>query len=103
MLQKFRLFIIIFLLVLIFLPGFAKLQELRQKLSDTQLQIEKTQRRNALLEDRIARLKNNTEDLEIVAREKMGVVKKGETVLKIVPETPANVTSETGNTSRSFF
>ena len=34
MLKKFRLFIIIFILFLIFLPGFAKMQDLRQKLTD---------------------------------------------------------------------
>lgn len=97
MLQKFRLFIIIFILILVFLPGFAKLQELRQKLSDTEDKLRKTQKQNFLLEEKIAQMKNNSEYLELVAREKMGIVKKGETVLKIVPETAVN---ETSNDSR---
>jgi len=83
MLQKFRFFIIIGMLVVIFLPGFAKLQELRVKLSDIETRIRQTQRENARLEERIAQMKNK-EYLEIVAREKMGVVKKGETVIKII-------------------
>jgi cell division protein FtsB len=93
MLQKFRFFIIIFLLFLFFLPGFAKLQELRQRLSDAEDKIRKTQRENAILEDEIAQLRSNQEYLEMVAREKMGVVKKGETVLKFIQE------DEAGNTA----
>jgi len=85
MLQKFRLFIIIGILVLIFLPGFAKLQELKVKLADIEARIRRTQRDNAFLEERIAQM-DNKEYLEIVAREKMGVVKKGETVIKIIRE-----------------
>lgn len=93
--KNFRLFIIIFILVLIFLPGFAKLQEMRQKLNDTENRIRQVQRRNAALEERIAQLQNNTQYLEMVAREKMGMVRKGETVLKIVreDEVPANMTT----------
>ncbi len=93
MLKSFRLFIIIFILFLIFLPGFTKMQELRQRLRDAEDNIRKTQRENALLEEKIAQMKTNQEYLEIVAREKMGVVRKGETVIKIVPEDtviPAN-------------
>ena len=94
MLKKFRLFIIIFILFLIFLPGFAKMQELRQKLTDIEEKMEKTQRENAILEEKIVQLKGNQEYLEMVAREKMGVVKKGETVLRFVPEDAAgNVTT----------
>ena len=93
MLKKFRLFIILFILFLIFLPGFAKLQELRQRISDIEEKMQKTQRENAVLESKIVQLKGNQEYLEMVARAKMGVVKKGETVLKFVPEdTDGNVT-----------
>jgi cell division protein FtsB len=86
MLKKFKLFIIIFIFVLIFLPGFAKLQEMKQKLSDIEAEVRKTQRENAILEEKIEQMKSNQEYLENVAREKMGVVKKGETVVKIVHE-----------------
>lgn len=86
MLKKFRFFIILGVIVLVFLPGFAKLQELRQKLDSLQGGIVETQQRNAALEEKIAQMKNSPEYLELVAREKMGVVRKGETVIKIVEE-----------------
>jgi cell division protein FtsB len=100
MLKKFRLFIIIGILILLFLPGFAKLQELKQKLSDTEAEILKTQKQNAILEEKIAQMKGNQEYLENVAREKMGVVRKGETVLKIIHEdaVPAGNTTVTNAT-----
>lgn len=103
MLKKFKFFTIIIVLILLFLPGFAKLQELKQKLSDIEDEIQKTQREIVLFEKKIAQMKNQ-EYLEIVAREKMGVVKKGETVIKIIQEgeevsaaqnaTPANTTKK---------
>jgi cell division protein FtsB len=106
MLKSLRFFIIVFVLVLLFLPGFAKFQELRQRLTETQDLIQKTQKENYLLEQRIAQLKNDPHYLEIVAREKMGVVKKGETVLRIVHEgEEGNVTipsfNQTGNQTKS--
>ena len=76
MLKSFRFFIIIFILVVLFFPGFAKLQELKSKLADMENEIRKTQSQNALLEEKIAKMSNQAY-LEIVAREKMGVVKKG--------------------------
>jgi cell division protein FtsB len=85
MLKNLRLLIIVVILILIFLPGFAKVQELKARLRDAEENIIKTQRRNAELEETIAKMRNSPEYLEIVAREKMGVVKKGETVIKIVP------------------
>jgi len=105
MLKNLRLFIIIIILFLIFLPGFAKVQELKQKFRETEEKIRKVQIENALLQEKIAQMKNSQEYVEIVAREKMGVVKKGETVMKFVPEgdegtntfTPAE---PTGNISK---
>ena len=94
MLKSFKFFIIIFILVLVFLPGFAKLQELKQKLRETESRFREAQKQNYLLEEKIAQMKNNSDYLEIVAREKMGVVKKGETVIKLIREgEEANVTS----------
>lgn len=86
MLKRLRFFIIICVLVAFFFPGFAKLQELKMKLAETESKIRETQKRNAFLEERIAQMRTNQEYLEIVAREKMGVVKKGETVLKLIRE-----------------
>lgn len=93
--KNLRLFIILVILFLIFLPGFAKLQELKAKLAETEEKIRKAQRQNAVLEQRIAQMQNNTAYLEMVARDKLGIVKKGETVLRIVHDdgtVPENTT-----------
>ena len=86
MLQKFKRLIIIGILIIAFLPGFARLQELKQRLADIEDQIKKAQNQNAAFEERITQLQNNQDYLETVAREQMGVVRKGETVLKIIHE-----------------
>jgi cell division protein FtsB len=96
MLQKFRFFIIIIILILVYLPGFAKLQELKQKLSETEIGVKKALNDIGALEQKLSQMKNQ-EYLEIVAREKMGVVKKGETVIKIIregEEVPAALNTE---------
>jgi|GEM_PF-533760 len=94
MLKSLRLYIIIGILLLVFLPGFSKIQELRARLRDAQAKLEETERQNAALEARIGRLQNDTESMEMMARERLGVVKKGETVLKIIREV-GNETAET--------
>ncbi len=94
MLKSLWLYIIIGILLLIFLPGFSKIQELEGRLREAQAQLEETQRRNAALEERITQLENDEDSLEMVARERLGVVKKGETVIKIIRE-GGNETVET--------
>ncbi len=69
---------------MIFLPGFSKVQELKGRLREAQAKLEETQRQNAALEERIAQLRNDGDSLEMVARERLGVVKKGETIIKII-------------------
>jgi len=84
MLKTLRLYIIIGVLVLIFLPGFSKIQELRARLQDAEEKLAKTQKDNAALEARINQLRTDKDSLEMMARERLGVVKKGETVIKII-------------------
>jgi cell division protein FtsB len=96
MLKKFRLLTIIGVLFFIYLPGFSKLQELKQRLNDAESEIRRVHRENYDLEQKIVSMRTDREALEIVAREKMGVVKKGETVLKIISE-PAG--QPVGNTT----
>ena len=103
MLKRIRFVIIIVVLVLVFLPGFSKLQEMRLKLADLEKDVLKVKKDNALLEQRIAQLQNNPEYLEMVARNRMGIVRKGETPVRIIREgeevnTPvANVTGNQTN------
>lgn len=86
MLKKIRFAIIIIILVFSYLPVFTKLQELKQKLKETQAEIVLIQQRNMALEEVITQMRTNLDYLAVVARDKMGVVKKGETVIKIVRE-----------------
>lgn len=86
MLKKIRFAIIITILVFSYLPVFTKLQELKQKLKETQAEITLIQQRNTVLEEVITQMRTNPDYLAVVARDKMGVVKKGETVIKIVRE-----------------
>ncbi len=69
--KNLRLFIILVILFIVFLPGFAKLQELKAKLAETEEKIRKAQRQNVILEQRIAQLQNNTAYLEMGARDKI--------------------------------
>lgn len=80
------IFAIIFLLLLIYLPGFIKLQELKQKNIELEKEIAKTKKENTSLTKEKKKLENDISSLEAVAREKMGVVRKGEIIYKIVPE-----------------
>lgn len=80
------LFIITVVILVVFLPSYSKMQELKQKNLDLELKIKTLEIRNKKLEQEGRFLKNNPEYLEKVAREKMGLIRQGETVYKIVPE-----------------
>ena len=85
-----RRFLLIFaavvILLLIYLPGFVKLQELKQKNIELGNEIVKTKKENISLQKEKKKLENDISSLEAVARDKMGVVRKGEIIYKIVPE-----------------
>ncbi len=94
MLKNARFFIIIVILLFAYLPAFTKLQELRQRLKDTQEEILKAKQKNFDLEEEITQMETNPDYLAVVARDKMGVVKKGETVFKIVRQPDKDVLSQ---------
>ncbi|MBF0490860.1 MAG: septum formation initiator family protein [Candidatus Omnitrophica bacterium] len=80
------LFIITIIIVVVFLPSYSKMQELKQKNQDFLLRIQYLEAKNKKLEQEGRFLKNNPEYLEKVAREKMGLIRQGEMVYKIVPQ-----------------
>lgn len=80
------LFIITVVILVVFLPSYSKMQELKQKNLDLEQKIRTLEIKNKKLEQEGRFLKNNPEYLEKVAREKMGLIRQGETVYKIVPE-----------------
>jgi cell division protein FtsB len=84
--KAFWLFGIAVFLLVIFLPGYTKLQELRDKSQDLEAKIRKLNVENALLHQELNRLENDPVYQEKIVRDKMGVVKKGEVPVKIIPE-----------------
>ena len=81
------LFIITVIIVVVFLPSYSKMQELKAKNQEFEQRIRALEIKNKKLQDEGRFLKNNPEYLEKVAREKMGLIRQGETVYKIVPDT----------------
>lgn len=81
-----RLLILGFILLVIFLPGFIKLQKMRFKSESLSNQIDQTKKANLELEEEKEKLQNDLAYVEKVAREKMGVVRKGEVIYKVVPK-----------------
>jgi len=77
------LFTIAFLVLIIFLPGYSKLQDLRQKNRDLERKIEVLKQENLGLKERQKHLENDPFYLEEAAREKMGVAREGEVIYRI--------------------
>jgi len=72
-------------LLIIFLPGYTKLQELRDKNFELETKIKKLTVENTLLQYELKRVENDPVYQEKILREKMGVVRKGEIPVKIIP------------------
>jgi cell division protein FtsB len=72
-------------LLIIFLPGYTKLQELRDKNFELEAKIKKLTVENTLLQYELKRVENDPVYQEKILREKMGVVRKGEIPVKIIP------------------
>lgn len=83
--KAFWLFGIAVFLLIIFLPGYTKLQELRDKNNDLETKIKRLNIENALLVQELKRVETDPVYQERIARERMGVVRKGEIPIKIVP------------------
>jgi len=79
-------FAIVVLLLVLFLPGYTRLQELRDRNRDLEDKIRRLALENDILQQELKRIESDPIYQEKIAREKMGVVRKGEIPLKIVPE-----------------
>jgi len=77
---------IIFVILIIFLPGYTKLQELKDKNKDLEARIDKIKSENARLENELLRIQQDSTYKEGIIREKLGLVHEGEVVYKIEPE-----------------
>ena len=72
-------------MIIIFLPPFVKYQELRYKNKRLEERINALKEENKRLAEEKRRLETDITYIEKKAREKIGVVRKGEIVLKEVP------------------
>ena len=87
MLKKaFGLFGLAVFLLILFLPGYTKLQELKDRNNDLEGKIKRLSVENALLQVELKKVESDPVYQERIAREKMGVVRKGEIPVKLVPE-----------------
>lgn len=69
-------------LCVIFLPGHSELQRRREENDIQNKRIRLLEEQNERLREELIRLKRDPEYVEKKAREKLGIVKKGETVYK---------------------
>lgn len=76
---------VLFLLLAIFLPGYSKLQGLKNKNENLTERIEELRIKNTQLAEEVEKLKNDPLYVEGIARKEMGLSKKGELVYKLVP------------------
>lgn len=83
--NAFILFIVAFAILAIFLPQFSKVQDMREKDREYQRRITELLNEDERLEEENRRLKEDPEYLEKVAREKMGLIREGEVVYKLMP------------------
>lgn len=84
--RLFWFFGILLFLLMLFLPGYTKLQELRDKNRALQAKIRQLIISNRLLQQELKQSESDPIYQERAAREKMGVVRKGEVPIRIVPE-----------------
>lgn len=76
-----KLYLIIGALVVVFLPPFAKYQELRYKNNKLEEKIASLKVENRKLEETKRKLETDITYIEKKAREKLGMVRKGEIIL----------------------
>ena len=82
------LFVFAVLILLAFLPSYSKMQDLKAKNHEYAMRIEALQKRNVRLEEERRLLSDDPEYLEKVARQKMGLIRDGETVYRMVAPPP---------------
>ena len=81
--NPFFLFGLGVILLLVFLPSYQEMQDLKQKNREYELRMQELVRENAKLTEEKRLLKDDPAYLEKVAREKMGLIKEGEVIYRI--------------------
>ncbi|MEW5895517.1 MAG: septum formation initiator family protein [Candidatus Omnitrophota bacterium] len=83
--NPFFLFGLGVVLLLVFLPSYQRMQDLKQKNREYELGIQELVQENSRLSEEKRLLEEDPVYLEKVAREKMGLIREGEVIYKIVP------------------
>ena len=73
---------VIFLIAVIFLPGFSRLQQLKEKNRNLKHRVEVLTKTNRELRAEKEKLENDPSYVEKIAREKLGMTRKDEIILK---------------------
>jgi cell division protein FtsB len=82
--KKIALYLLAFLAAfcIIFLPGYSELHKLKGENEQLQKRIRLLEEHNDKLKEELVMMKEDPEYLEKKAREKLGIVKKGEVIYK---------------------
>ncbi|MFH1395474.1 MAG: septum formation initiator family protein [Candidatus Omnitrophota bacterium] len=73
---------ILTILCVIFLPGYSKMQRLREENREKVQRIKLLKENNRKLNSELTKMKEDPEYVERKAREKLGIVKKGEVIYR---------------------
>lgn len=79
------LFIVAAVILVLFLPSYTKMQDLRSRNEHYKKQMEDLRKEQERLAEEERRLKDDPEYREKVIRQEMGVMKKGEVIYRVVP------------------
>ena len=90
------LFGIATLILVLFLPSYTKMSDLRQKNEEYEREIIELKKKHAQMKEEKRMLEEDPAYLEKVAREKMGLVKEGEVVYKLMPANQVQPMKKTG-------
>ena len=74
--------IFLVLLTVVFLPGYSRLKKLRRENNELQKRIKLLEEHNDVLKEEISSFQQDPEYIEKKAREKLGVIKKGEIIYR---------------------
>jgi cell division protein FtsB len=84
--KPFLSFWIAVVLAAVFTPGFLKIRELKDRNKDLTQKNKRLEAENAMLEIELQRVDKDQVYQEKILREKMGVVRKNEVPVKLVPQ-----------------
>lgn len=83
--KTFYFWVVLVCLLILFLPGYTKVQELRDKNRNLEIKIERLNKENALLTRELKSIESDPFYQEKIVREKLGVVRKNEIPVKVIP------------------